>query len=275
MSAEELLREGRLDECLVALQEAVRKAPAEPKLRVFLFQLLAVLGQWERAVNQLKVAGGMDASALPMAQAYREAVRCEVLRSEVFAGRRSALVFGDPSPWIAHLVEAFKLAADGQVSASEQARARAFDMAPATAGRIDGQPFEWIADADPRLGPVLEALVEGRYYWIPFDRVRRIDVEAPADLRDVVWTPAHFVWANGGDSVGFIPTRYPGSSSEADAGLRLARRTEWRCIGGELHIGLGQRLLATDAGEYPLMDVRCIELDTIDAGSAVAEGADA
>ncbi|MFO1349473.1 MAG: hypothetical protein U1F68_01835 [Gammaproteobacteria bacterium] len=35
------------------MQEQVRKNPANAKYRVFLFQLLAVLGQWERALNQL------------------------------------------------------------------------------------------------------------------------------------------------------------------------------------------------------------------------------
>ena len=33
---------------------AVRAAPADPKLRVFLFQLLCVLGEWERGRDQLK-----------------------------------------------------------------------------------------------------------------------------------------------------------------------------------------------------------------------------
>ena len=36
----------------------------------FLFQLMCVLGQWERAVNQLKVAGGIDPATLPMVQAF-------------------------------------------------------------------------------------------------------------------------------------------------------------------------------------------------------------
>lgn len=264
MSAEELLREGKLDECLQALQADVRKAPADSKLRVFLFQLMCVLGQWERAVNQLKVAGGMDPATLPMVQAYREAVRCELLRAEVFAGRRSPLLFGDPAEWVALLLEALQLAARGEVAASQDARGRAFELAPTTGGRVNGHPFEWIADADPRLGPVTELIVNGRYYWVPFARLRRIDLEAPTDLRDVVWMPANFVWANGGEAVGFVPTRYAGTLDTGDHGLMLSRRTEWKDCGAELFTGLGQRVLATDADEYPLMDVRSIELDSED-----------
>ena len=71
-------------------------------------------------------------------------------------------------------------------------------MAPTASGTIDGKPFEWIADADPRLGPIMEAMVDGKYYWVPFTRLSRLDIEAPADLRDQVWMPAHFTWSNGG-----------------------------------------------------------------------------
>ena len=40
------------------LQSEVRGSPADAKLRIFLAQLLMVTGDWDRAVNQLQVAGG-------------------------------------------------------------------------------------------------------------------------------------------------------------------------------------------------------------------------
>ncbi|WP_265323151.1 tetratricopeptide repeat protein, partial [Pseudomonas aeruginosa] len=80
MIAEELLRAGRLDDALKALQEQVRSQPSNATLRIFLFQLLAVMGQWTRALNQLKVVGELDASALPRVQTYSTAIECEALR---------------------------------------------------------------------------------------------------------------------------------------------------------------------------------------------------
>ncbi|MEW8586643.1 MAG: tetratricopeptide repeat protein, partial [Candidatus Thiodiazotropha sp.] len=56
MDAEELLQQGQIDEALQALQQAIRKEPSNVKLRVFLFQLLCVIGAWERALSQLEVA---------------------------------------------------------------------------------------------------------------------------------------------------------------------------------------------------------------------------
>ncbi len=262
MGTEDWLRGGDPSTALSDLQEQVRKNPSNAKLRVFLFQLLAIEGRWDRALTQLKIAGELDPGNLAMVQTYREALSCEALRDEIFAGHRSPLIFGQPATWIALLVEALRLAAAGEIEQSQQVRDEAFAAAPATRGVIDDQPFEWIADADPRLGPVLEAIISGRYYWVPFNHIREIRVEAPADLRDVVWMPAYFTWANGGESVGLIPTRYPGSQASADPQLRLARRTDWAERGAELFVGLGQRMLATDAGEYPIMDARAIRLET-------------
>ena len=269
--AQQALAASDLEQALSELQQQVRKDPANSKHRIFLFQLQAVLGQWAKALTQLNVLGEMDADTLAMVQTYREALRCEVLRAAVFDGQRAPLVFGDPPHWLALLLEALRLTAQGQPVQSQTLRQQAFDAAPAMAGQIDGAPFAWIADADARLGPVLEIIVNGHYYWAPFQHIRRIALEPPVDLRDLVWMPAQFTWVNGGETVGLIPTRYPGSEDSADNAIRLARKTEWLECGADLYRGLGQRIFATDAGEYPLLDVRSIEL--IPADSPATESA--
>ena len=43
--------------------------------------------------------------------------------------------------------------------------------------------------------------------------------------------------------------------------LALARRTDWRETNPGVVVGLGQRLIATDSGEYALMDIRSMVLD--------------
>ena len=60
---------------------------------------------------------------------------------------------------------------------------------------------------------MLEAVINGRYYWVPFSRLTKIELEPPEDLRDMVWMPAHLQFENGGESVALIPTRYPGSEA--------------------------------------------------------------
>jgi type VI secretion system protein ImpE len=264
MQAEEYLQSGELEKALNSLTEEIRKNQSKVELRIFLFQLLSVLGQWERAITQLNVAAEMDSNALLMAQGYRPALNCEVLRANVFQGKRTPLFFGEPSAWMVWLTQIPGLLAAGESKAAADLRDRAFDAAPAISGQIDGQVFTWIADADERLGPILEAIINGKYYWIPFERIRKIRIDKPVNLRDVIWATATFTWANQGQAVGLIPSRYPGSEKEKDNGFRMSRKTDWRDAGNNFFIGVGQRMLATDQGEYPLLDIREVVFNHLD-----------
>jgi type VI secretion system protein ImpE len=274
---------------LEQLKKDVRKAPRDPRLRTFLFQLFCIFGEWDRALTQLTVVSELDPGALPMATTYRQTIRCEILRERVFAGRRTPTVLGDPGQWLSLLIEANRVLATGAFAQAAELRDAAFEAAPTTQGTIlwqsgdpqadeghagEPKPFEWVADADSRLGPVLEGIFDGKYYWVPFGRLKRLDIEAPVDLRDQVWMPAHFTWSTGGETDGFIPTRYPGSAAAAED-LALSRRTEWRTEGASAaapdddaawHLGLGQRMLATDTDEVPLMDLRRLEITALPDG---------
>jgi len=267
VQAEKSLQEGNLQDALQELQDQVRANPADAKRRVFLFQLLAVLGEWGRALTQLEVAGELDAATLPMVQTYREALRCEVLRREVFQGKRSPLIFGDPEEWVALALQALQASAANDHARASALRERAFESAAVSSGNVDGHPFAWIADADPRIGPFLEVVLNGKYYWVPFQHIQRIQLTPPEDLRDLVWMAAEFTWANGGQAVGLIPARYPGSESSEDNAIRLSRKTDWEQAADDEYTGIGQRMLVTDENEYPLLELREIVLDNRDSST--------
>lgn len=259
--AKQALAAGDPAAALLALQQQVRAQPGDAKLRVFLFQLLAVQGQWERAMTQLEVCGQLDHGTLAMVNAYREALKCEVVREAVFAGKTTPVVMGAPTPWLAMLIEALAQDAKGDFAQGRHLRAEAFEQAPATMGSLDGQPFEWIADADSRLGPVLEVMLNGRYTWLPFEAIAAMRIEPPEDLRDVVWMPVQLSFANGGESVALVPTCYAGTRQQGSGAQKLARATEWSELGPDQYAGLGQRLFATSSGDVGLMDVRELRLD--------------
>ena len=265
LGPEELLRKGEPEAAVAALQTRVRKEPSDPKLRVFLFQLLCVVGDWERARDQLKALAELDAGSFPLVHLYGAAINCELLRREVFAGARTPVMLGEPLPWTALLVQALAAEAQGKGGEAKTLRGEALEQAKAVPGTVDGQAFEWIADADSRLGPICEALIDGQYYWVPFERIRSVALEAPSDLRDFLWMPAHLGLVNGGDTAALLPARYPGSESSSDGLIRLGRKTEWKEVAPETFHGRGQRMLTTDAEEYPLLNVRLIELKGAEA----------
>jgi type VI secretion system protein ImpE len=260
MNAEELVRTGRLEEALTELQKAVRNKPDDARLRVFLFQIQCVMGKWDKALVQLKVLADLNADTFMLSRIFQPVIHCEMLRGDIFAGKRTPIIFGEPMEWVGLLVQANGHLAKGEFQAASELRDQAFEAAPASAGKLDDHGFTWIADADNRLGPILEVILEGRYCWVPFCRIQRISMEKPVDLRDLVWLPAKFVWTNGGEASGHIPARYAGTEQSADGNLRLARKTEWAQREGEYFLGTGQRVLATDQGEYPLLECRQVEL---------------
>ncbi|TLY58601.1 MAG: virulence protein SciE type, partial [Gammaproteobacteria bacterium] len=74
------------------------------------------------------------------------------------------------------------------------------------------------------------------------------------------------------ESVGIIPSRYPGSEAAEDPTLCLARQTAWLQVRPDVYEGLGQRVLATDAGEYPLFEARSIVFDEAPAARGATDG---
>lgn len=260
-TAEELLAAGDPQAALAELTQQVRGKAADPRLRIFLFQLLALLGQWSRAHDQLKVCGELDHGTLAMVNTYGPAVQCELLRDAVFAGHTMPHVFGPPATWVAQLAQALRLDAQGQPAEAAATRAAALEAAPASSGQLNDTPFAWIADADSRLGPVLEVIINGRYGWLPFEHLSQVDIEPVADLRDLVWAPAQLRLANGGETVALLPVRYVGTSEATEPALRMSRRTDWLELSDGQYRGLGQRVLATDSQELGLLEVRSIRLD--------------
>lgn len=259
MTADQLLQSGQLDQALAALQEEVRSRPADPKLRTFLFQLLAVLGQWDRVETQLKVLADLDPSTLLLTRLYERLIEAEQIRERIFSGAAVPAFFGEPEPWMATLLSGNSLAARGDFSGAGRTLRAALEAAPDSGGRIGEDSFPWVIDADSRFGPVLEALIDGKYFWVPFFRIKQLRAEPPKQLRDLLWLPASFQWTNGGEAAGFIFARYPASHQSADPLVKLNRKTEWEEKGDGIILGIGQRMVATETADYPILDLRSIE----------------
>ncbi len=248
LDANALLREGDLAGARAALVETVRARPGDEQARMFLFQLLAVLGEWDKARSQLQALAQLSPEAQMLSAAYGQVLAAEAERRAVFAGEQRIAVLANPGEWAAGLAEAIELLARGETAAGIAARDAAFDAVPDCPGSFNGAAFDWIADADSRFGPSVDAIVGGRYGLIPFDAVERMTSAGPRDLRDLVWLPVEIAMKSGQSIAGFLPARYPGSEASLDSGEQLARTTSWREVPwGDA--GSGQRLWSFSAGE--------------------------
>ena len=244
-----------LDEAMAA----ARATPGDASVRMKLFRLFVATGQWPRAATQLDTASSLDTDLGFTVMVYKQALACERFRAEVFAGQRTPVITGEPAQWLALMIEALR--ADALAPGSGAAlRAQALELAEPSAGRLNGAAFDWIADADDRLGPVLEAFIDGKYYWVPFDRIERIDIQAPDDVLDLAWLSCEIRFSGGGSKHALLPVRYPGTETCGDDDLVLSRKTVWSGDDADGYRGTGQRVWTTNDAETGLLDVRTVEI---------------
>ena len=246
-----------LAQVFMQAQARVKAAPMDLAARSSLWQVFAVRGEWERALAQLDMMLRLDASWALEVQGCHALIDAERLRSEVFAGRKPPVFLGPPPSWSGELVAGVDCVARGDRAAAQRHFARVLEDAQPRAGVLNGAAFEWICDADARLGPCLEVVAQGRYVWIEFGSIRRVVCEPPAELRDVVWQPAKLEVDDTGSLDVFLPSRYPGAQTDEH---RLARQTDWEDLGANVYLGQGQKCLSTDAAMCGLLDVRELRL---------------
>ncbi len=258
MDTSEALKQGRLDEALATAKDAVRKAPTDGKHRSVLFQLYCIQGNWEGAQTQLKLVGELDIESSIWVGVCEKLLACEADRAAVYAGKKVPTLFGKPPEWVGGTIEAFRLGLEGKWEAAAASQAQALEAAPATPAALNGQEVEWVADADSRFGPMIEAYIDGKYFWIPFEHIREINLRPRTHLMDAIWAPADFEWLNEGKATGYVPMRYQGSEQSKDPQIQLARKTEWVEKTENFYLGSGHRVLAASTADFDLGEIRTI-----------------
>jgi type VI secretion system protein ImpE len=259
--AHDLLAAGEIDAARQALIETLRAAPQDERARMFLFQLLCVMGEWEKALIHLRTLAQLNTEAPMLSVVYGQAIAAEQVRAAAFAGAGAFPLLVDSSSWMRTLAQSLEAVSRGDPTGASELRQQAFEDAADTPGTWDEHRFETIADVDARLGPAFEAIIMGRWGLIPFEAIREIKSEGPKDLRDMVWLPVEVALRSGSSVAAFLPVRYPGSERSSDAGIRLARRTDW-VEGQRGEEGLGQRQWFVDDGtEFGILSLRRLAFD--------------
>jgi type VI secretion system protein ImpE len=239
MNSRELYQAGKLDEAVQALGSELRNDPTDIKRRTFLFELLCFTGEYDRAEKQLDILADAGKEAAMGTLLYRSALQAARTRRDMFQKKT------------------FPLESLSDVRGSE--------------GTLNGQAFESIEDADPRIGARLEVFAAGAYLWLPFEHIASIRTEPPKRLRDLIWIPA--ILQTGPKCKGLdlgevlLPVLTPLASRHHQDSVRLGRETVWEEADGET-VPAGQKLLLVDGEEIPILEVRNL---LFAASSAAAE----
>lgn len=258
MDADRLLHEGKLDEARSYLANELRRAPDNIGARQFFWQLMCVLGDWEKALLHLRGLAALDPSAQMLSTVYGQTIGAESVREEVANGARRGQSLVGSTPWVEVLLDALQKVAGGDPGAGEELSA-ALAQAPAVSGSVDGVEAEWIADADPHFGPMLEAIIGDQYGFLPLAALKRVSLAEPQALRDTVWIAADVLTKSGQEAAALLPVCYPRTRAHCDPHCMMARKTEWG-EAADLPVGYGQRIIVVDEVEKPLLEIREILL---------------
>jgi type VI secretion system protein ImpE len=257
--ASSLYREGKLAEAIEAQMEWLRSNPSDIGARLFLFELLAFDGQWDRAQRQALALQTNDAESDAAVGLYQKCLLSEGKRALVYQGLGQPRVLGPLTDSLKIRMEAFHADPEMQARLIRQALELEFNRENLNMV-LNGEHIKSLCDGDEVLGPILEVFAQGEYFWIDIQSVQLLETQTPKYPRDLIWLPARLETATESGNV-FLPMIYHGSSADEDVSLRLGRSTDWTEIGSLFNRGIGlKEWYVDDVKAIPLIDFRSLEL---------------
>jgi type VI secretion system protein ImpE len=259
-NASDLFRAGKISPAIEAANATLRRNPADFNARVLLAELLVFAGNFERADKILDAAAQLDPTAMISIAEFRQLLRAAMARRQHSRDGRVPEFLDEPTPSLRSSLAALVALRGGDAKAAAQHAAEAELVRPRVSGRSGDRRFDDFRDADDLHAGFFEVLTTtGRYFWIPTERVERVQFHPPRRPRDLAWRRASVSVINGPDGEVYLPAIYDWENPDIADNLRLGRATDW--IGPEDGPvrGVGQR-------EYVFGDdaVGIMELTTLD-----------
>jgi type VI secretion system protein ImpE len=257
MTSHEAFAAGRLTEAVERQESIVAERPGEVSPRVVLIELLLFTGRLDDVRSHLAIISSDDPAWPATARTFRQLIRAERLRSHRV--RRPLIL---PEPPAAHAKArwlAIRNLRDGDPTRAVRWIDKADERSPALRGFLDGREFAELRDADDRFASVLEAFVDGRYVWFPWEAVSRVKLEPAKFALDRFARYASVRLRDGVEFQAYLPLLYPGSHEE-EGEFAVGLETDHICPDGGPVRCIGGKELIVDDVEIPLGDVTMIEL---------------
>lgn len=269
MKTQDYYQAGQLREAVQAATDDVKSHPADVGKRTLLAELLCFTGELDRADKQLDAAGKQQPEAMLVISMFRHLVRAEMVRRDFFESGRVPEFIEKPRPELQLRLEASIRIREGDAAGAAELLQEAETQRAPVAGVANGEPFDDFRDLDDLCSSFFEVLTSnGKYYWIPIDRVESIELRPPTRPRELLWRPAHMVVRGGPDGEVFLPALYAGShAEEEDDATRLGRFTDWRGGDGAPVRGVGQRMFLCGDREQNILDFEKLTIDNPTLGN--------
>ncbi len=255
-----LFKEGKLSEALAAATAGVKAAPGDLGQRVLLAELLLFAGNLERADVILDAASQVDPSAMLVVSEFRQLLRAETARRQLYRDGRVPEFLGEPEPSEQASLAAFVAVRAGDTAEASAKAEEAESMRPHRAGFAGDKPFDDFRDASDLHAGFIETLTStGKYFWVPVSRIETMLFHPPKRPRDLAWRRCSMTVSGGPDGDVYIPVTYFAEADSTDDEHRLGRATSWTDEADGPVRGIGQRVFLLGDEDVGIMDLDSIE----------------
>jgi type VI secretion system protein ImpE len=198
----------------------------------------------------------VDPTAAVAVAEFRQLLRAEVARRQLFRDGRVPEFLGEPTASQRHALAALVAARSGDAAEAARLSTEAEVARPHAPGQRDGHHFDDLRDADDLLAGSFEVLTTtGKYFWIPIERVASVEFHPPRRPRDLLWRRASMSVNDGPDGDVYIPATYAPPEGTTDPSLLLGRSTDWVGPDEGPVRGLGQRTFLIGDEASPIMQL--------------------
>ena len=258
MELKELIKSGPLARAREQLVAAVKKSPADQGNRILLFQVLACMGQWDKARRHLEIIASLDSDRKAGVRAYLDLIRAETERLEVIRGKQPPSFLPEPPGYLEIYENAHRHLHAGRFQEAKAGFMEISRLRPRVSGTLNNKEFNGFQNTDTRLFCFLEAFVHERHILLPLEFIRELVLARPKSFLDLLWASAQITTWEGLTLNCFLPVLYPETFLEPDDRLRRGQMTDWTDLGEKIYRGVGRQVF--QAGDE---DVGILEIEQI------------
>ncbi len=258
MELKELIKSGPLTQVREKLVAAIKGSPADQSSRFLLFQVMAYMGEWDKARRHLEIIAAQDPSQQAGVQVYLNLIQAETERLEVVHNKRSPDFLPESPAYLEIYKDACQKLSEGQFKAAKAGFLEIHNRRPFASGTLNATEFSGFQGTDTRLFCFLEAFVHERYILLPFEFIRELTLAPPVSFLDLLWASAQITTWEGLTLNCFLPVLYPETFLQADDRLRRGQMTDWKALGEKIYQGMGRHVFQIGEEDVGILEIQQI-----------------
>lgn len=257
--------QGQLQLAKEQLEKQLKDDPLSVEVRSVYVELLCVMGELEKADQQLDMMVRQHPECLLGAVNLRHLIRAQTARQDFYQGGVTATLFHKADDSYETLLELHLNLREGDIDTAQALAAKLESLRNSVQIEIDGTLVTELRDLDDSLGGYLELLgTDGKFYLVKFSEIESLELQPVSSTVEMVWRRVNIAIKNGPSGEAFLPLCYMSSTSEL---CIIGKETAWDERSDYLVTGVGQKMLLVNDQALPLGQIKHFQCAAVELNS--------